>query len=61
MLLALSIFINTSNSHPLKTATEINCGDSWFRQACWLVGQDCRSICSKFMALFVVSGLCGFG
>lgn len=58
---ALSIFINTSNSHPLKTPTEINWGDAWLRQASRLLGQDCRSICWEFIALFVVGGLRGFG
>lgn len=58
---ALSIFINTSNSDPLKTPTEINWGDAWLRQASRLLGQDCRSICWEFIALFVVGGLRGFG
>lgn len=60
VLPALSIFINTSNSHPLKTPTEINWGDSWWHGR--LPGDSAQPAgLRKFVALVVVDSLCGFG
>lgn len=61
VLPALSIFINTSNSHPLKTPTEINWGDSWWHGRLPGYSAQPAGLCCKFVALVVVDSLCGFG
>lgn len=61
LLPALSIFINTSNSHSVKNTSK----DKWRSclvtlQAPWLVALDWSTSCCEFMTLSEAAGLSDF-